>query len=79
MPSEKNDAEDALTGVKAFVVRGGELFAPAADRDFPFDHHEVAVSIGTEERSMRTVKYKGISYRSAVDRRPADQSPRPEE
>lgn len=63
VPSEKNDAEDALTGVKAFVVRGGELFAPAADRDFPFDHHEVAVSIGTEERSMRTVKYKGISYR----------------
>jgi two-component system sensor histidine kinase MprB len=64
VPTEKNDAEDALTGVKAFVVRGGELFAPAsADRDFPFDHHEVAVSIGTEDRSMRTLKYDGVSYR----------------
>ena len=63
VPAEKNDAEDALTGVKAFVVRGGELFAPAADKDFPFDHHEVAVSIGTEERSMRTLTYNGVSYR----------------
>ncbi len=64
VPTEKNDAEDALTGVKAFVVRGGELFAPAsADRDFPFDHHEVAVSIGTEKRSMRTLTYNGVSYR----------------
>lgn len=63
VPTEKNDAEDALTGVKAFVVRGGELFAKAADKDFPFDHHEVAVSIGTEARSMRTVSYNGVSYR----------------
>ncbi len=63
VPTEKNDAEDALTGVKAFVVRGGALFAPAPDRDFPFDHHEVAVSIGTADHSMRTVKYKGVSYR----------------
>lgn len=64
VPTEKNDAEDALTGVKAFVVRGGELFAPtSADRDFPFDHHEVAVSIGTEKQSLRTLKYNGISYR----------------
>jgi len=66
VPTEKDDAEDALTGVKAFVVRGGELFAPAADRDFPFDHHEVAVSIGTEEQSMRTVSYSGVSYRVAA-------------
>ena len=64
LPSEKNDAEDALTGVKAFVVRGGELLATTtADRDFPFDHHEAAVSIGTEEQSMRTLKYKGVSFR----------------
>ena len=63
VPSEKNDAEDALTGVKAFVVRGGELFAKPGDKDFPFDHHEVAVSIGTEKQSMRTVTYNGVSYR----------------
>lgn len=64
IPSDdQDDAEDALTGVKAFVVRGGELLAPPADRDFPFDHHEVAVSIGAEQQSMRTVTYGGISYR----------------
>ncbi len=64
LPSEKNDAEDALTGVKAFVVRGGELLATTtADRDFPFDHHEAAVSIGTEPQSMRTLTYKHVSYR----------------
>ncbi len=64
LPSEKNDAEDALTGVKAFVVKGGELLATTtADRDFPFDHHEAAVSIGTEDQSMRTLTYKGVSYR----------------
>ncbi len=63
VPSEKNDAEDALTGVKALVVRGGELFAKPGDKDFPFDHHEVAVSIGTEDRSMRTVTYNKVSYR----------------
>lgn len=60
VPEEKDDAEDALTGVKAFVVRGGELFG---DKEFPFDHHEVAVSIGTADRSMRTVKYNGVTYR----------------
>ncbi|MEO6605589.1 MAG: HAMP domain-containing sensor histidine kinase, partial [Aeromicrobium sp.] len=52
------------TGVKAFVVRGGELLATTtADRDFPFDHHEAAVSIGTEDQSMRTLTYKRVSYR----------------
>ena len=53
----------ALGDVKIGVVRGGRLFTRASDNPLPFDYHEVEVSIGETNQSMRTVRFDGTTYR----------------
>ncbi|MEH3033897.1 MAG: HAMP domain-containing sensor histidine kinase [Aeromicrobium erythreum] len=62
-----SDAALALdvAGIKVLTVQGGQVFTSErrASKQFPYDHHELEVSIGQEPQSARTVRFDGTTYR----------------
>lgn len=52
----------SAVGIRLLVVRGGDFFTTEGS-DFPFDHHELDVSIGKSQRSARTLRIADVPYR----------------
>lgn len=60
-----SDDADLLSvfGIKFISVEGGKIFTARTDTDIPYDHREIAVSIGEADRSTRTATIGEVPYR----------------
>ena len=65
-PGTMNERDASLLGafgIKFLNVEGGQVFTARKDQDFPYDHREIAVSIGQARTSQRTASVDGVPYR----------------